>query len=135
MSKTIKTQPLWVKMLRYRKEGHKHIGLEDVHEHTNGRECDLPATVEEQFTEENEKHYHSPNHCYWDWTYIGVQTCGCKICTDQRSRKRNTRAARHSETDNMQTLARQLRDVDLHDEEEILDAVDASEKFVSPGKW
>ena len=66
MSRTHKTDPLWVRMIR------GTIHAYPVHNHEDGI-CDLP-TIEEQGRSWYRK------NCYWEFDSEGRGVCGCSMC-------------------------------------------------------
>lgn len=66
MSRTHKTDPLWVRM----RKGTIHAY--PVHSHENGI-CDLPPL------EEKDNSYRR-NGCYWEFDPEGKGICGCSLC-------------------------------------------------------
>lgn len=86
MSKTDKTTPYWVRLLR------RDVPVQEVHDHENGP-CDLPPKPEHR----EHVGYRGRGHCHWDYTYSdGVNHfCGCPMCTGKHERKAERRKRRH----------------------------------------
>lgn len=94
MSKTLKTRPLYIRMFDYRDKG---MELIDIHNHENGRECDLPA----KNAHDNAEHIasnggSSAGLCFWDWAYNGHGVCGCAMCTNRFDNRWDRRRDRHT---------------------------------------
>lgn len=95
MSRTRKTRPLHVRMVDPKDNG---VGYTEVHNHVNGRECDLPdkhdpKTIAESYTGP----FASPENrpCHYSFEYKGKGLCGCKMCTGQVERRAENRKKRH----------------------------------------
>lgn len=85
MSKTLKTRPLRVRIMD--SKDHK-VDYSEHHDHTGGRECDLP--------EKNEfKHGDVETVCYYTFKYIGVNLHACDMCSDNVAIRQENRSNRH----------------------------------------
>lgn len=91
MSRTYKTRPLAVRMLDKKDNA---VGVEEVHNHKDGRECDLPPYDAKSMMNDPRKGIYTKCHYYF--VYKGVNICGCRMCTGQEDRKTENRKARHS---------------------------------------
>ena len=100
MSNTRKTRPLAIRMADPKDHG---VNYEEFHDHTDGKECDLPSTIVDQF-----KTNVRPN-CYFHFKYVGKNVCGCPMCTNHFGRKWDLRKARHSVP---KIIKDQLKDLD-----------------------
>lgn len=92
MSRTFKTRPLDVRIFDPKD---KKITREEIHNHANGRECDLP----EPDAKSQLEHLENPDiahKCYWKWSYNGRGVCGCPQCTGKYEHKEENRRTRHS---------------------------------------
>lgn len=87
LSRTKKTRPLYVRMADPTDNG---VDFEEFHDHANGNACDLPETISLQAKEGE------PHNCYYHFRYVGVNICGCPMCTDQDGRKALARRSRHN---------------------------------------
>jgi len=68
MSKTDKTAPFWVKLMR------GDLETEELHDHTDGP-CDLPdRTMKDAWTRPHK------TRCYRVFVYSGVHVCCCRMC-------------------------------------------------------
>lgn len=68
MSRTDKTAPFWVKLMR------GDLASEEVHDHCEGP-CDLPAhDVVDSWVRPHK------TTCHRTFTYTGVHVCCCKFC-------------------------------------------------------
>lgn len=98
MSRTNKTRPLHVRMADPNDHG---VGYIEVHNHINGRECDLPETPNAKTMEgktdspEYLVPYKTTRPCHYSWTYEGTNLCGCRMCTGHDLRKQDNRKSRH----------------------------------------
>lgn len=92
MSKTRKTRPIHVRMVDKADNG---VGMEEHHDHTNGKECDLPGTPAEEIILQKSEKYR-PN-CYYHWRFVGKGLCGCPMCTNKIERKLDIKKSRRSE--------------------------------------
>ena len=91
MSRTFKTRPLRVRMLDSKDHA---VTLVETHDHTGGRECDLPERDirrinEAETAEEKTK-------CYYSFEPNGTNICGCKMCTGKDEIHHENRKNRHN---------------------------------------
>lgn len=94
MSRTRKTRPLQVRMADVKDYG---VGYEEVHNHIDGRECDLPENINSKVLNPDSLKYIENNvSCHYSFTYQGVNICGCKMCTGHDIRKHENRKQRHA---------------------------------------
>lgn len=94
MSKTLKTRPLSVRMLDKRDNS---VGVTEIHRHNKGF-CDIPARTIKAVQEQHEAtDFERGKSCSYDFTYKGINICGCKMCTAQDYRKQKNRRGRHNE--------------------------------------
>lgn len=96
MSRTRKTRPLHVRMADPKDNG---VGIEEIHNHINGRECDLPVHADPKNIEETYPLVYSSKPeerpCYYHFKYTGKNLCGCDMCTDREFHNHENRAERH----------------------------------------
>lgn len=98
MSRTRKTRPLHVRMADPNDNG---VGYIEVHNHVNGRDCDLPESPNAKTMEgktdppEYAVPYKTTKPCHYSWTYQGTNLCGCRMCTGHDLRKQDNRKTRH----------------------------------------
>ena len=89
MSRTDKTAPVWVRVMN------RPSYLEEFHDHTNGRECDLPA--ERKPTDQSPWGGRGLG-CRWvashEFMCDRENWCGCPLCSDTDNRKAKARQAR-----------------------------------------
>lgn len=113
MSKTFKTRPIDVQMFGK----NPTLKSEPIHDHRDGRECDLP---EPDYTSHVNHGGSNPpvRNCYWTFQYNGKNlTCGCPMCTRQVERKEDRRRDRHA----AKTSLREA--VKANGNDEVLDAI------------
>lgn len=108
MSKTFKTRPIDVQMFGK----NRTIIPEAVHDHTNGRECDLPEPNYKSHISAEERNGHLYS-CYWNYQYNGKNFfCGCAMCTGQAERKEDRRRDRHETKVNLREVVKSNGDDD-----------------------
>lgn len=124
MSRTIKTRPLYVRVMDPKDHT---VGVRETHRHEKGY-CDLPPRTIEALMERYELlgngTYEVSRHetCIYDFSYLGVNICGCVLCTGQFERKEKARKSRRSTKASLTQEAKRLRAVD--DFDEVLDDID-----------
>lgn len=91
MSRTYKTRPLEVRMLDKKDNA---VGVQEVHNHKNGRECDLPPYDAKEIMNDTRKGIY--NKCHYFFVYRGVTLCPCNICTGKEEHKAENRKSRHT---------------------------------------
>lgn len=90
MSRTYKTRPLEVRMVDKKDNA---VGVEEVHNHTYGRECDLPPYDAKEIM--NDPRESINNKCHYFFVYRGVSICSCHTCSGKEEYKAQNRKTRH----------------------------------------
>lgn len=86
MSKTLKTRPISVRMAD---KGDKGVGIQEVHDHRDGKVCDLPEMTDTKVYQHNVTFL--SGNCHYQWEYVGVNVCACNVCSDPRGRRNSVR--------------------------------------------
>lgn len=107
MSKTLKTRPIHVRMFDHKDKG---LSLIEVHNHQDGKECNLPpkgVSANHDHIEENGFfHSHLSTICHWQWQYNGHGVCGCNMCVNKFENRWERRKNRHEIKRELHNLAR-----------------------------
>lgn len=117
MSRTRKTRPLHVRMADPKDHGVEYI---EVHNHINGRECDLPVSHDAKSIANS---YDGPfvdavtRPCHYSWEYKGKNLCGCRMCTGHDFRKQDIRKSRHEAKQELH----QVLKTHVYEDEELAD--------------
>lgn len=91
MSRTYKTRPLEVRMLDKKDNA---VGVQEIHNHKNGRECDLPEYDAKKIMNDPRKNIYQK--CHYSFVYRGVHLCSCHICSGKEEFKAENRKNRHN---------------------------------------
>lgn len=97
MSRTRKTRPLHVRMADPKDHG---VGYVEVHNHADGRECDLPEhplakDMEDKVTSPMGSIIQPHRPCHYSFSFNGHGLCGCRMCTGHDEHIRGNRKSRH----------------------------------------
>lgn len=94
MSRTDKTRPIFVRMVDHKDV---KVGILARHNHVKGY-CDLPDRHDAKAIMEhhNVRRADYNDSCHWNFSYKGVNICGCSMCTGKFSRREERRAQRHA---------------------------------------
>lgn len=118
MSRTIKTRPLVVRMLDPKDHS---VGVSELHRHDKGY-CDLPARNIDAVLEREELlrsgEYEVPysETCDYSFSYVGVEVCGCAMCTEQDERKAKARKTRRETKVELRKQTKSLYGANVTDE-------------------
>lgn len=124
MSRTIKTRPLFVRVMDPKDHT---VGVRETHHHEKGY-CDLPPRTIEAVMERYELirngtyEVSRSETCIYDFSYVGTNICGCALCTGQFERKEKARKDRRTTKVTLTQETKRLRAV--NDLDEVLEDIE-----------